>query len=408
MVHELKREHAPLMNPWNLRSGLVIPLVILGIIALGFFVYSVSTLNRGYRTELRHLDVRQGMFNIAVAAFSRITAKLHSRPWPDRFFKAGPAIETGQALFDGSYDSFVLDAPNRPMQVDIYIRVRLFDSSQVFFWRIQAVDDLLDITNRVYPLVFTYLDDKDFPTGNPPGFTSKVEEILQERKDNQPKATEMTKDLSGPSDVFDITRITGATPPGSEPPADPPVGTQDPPVRSAPAIFANDADKAAVTGEKSGNTPTGTSPAPGTGNPPSPPQVVKPGGDMDITAQGREVRLANQDGEISIRPYNFAIEQIVASIIVRVFDTDGKEVLFGDRPVFSWIRKDFGYSPAFFKGREETASVVPVSYGGANNYDPAKDLVYSFPVKKGQRVVAEMSGSNGSGYVRVSSPAFGE
>jgi len=56
------------------RAGFVIPLAMLAAMCFAFFLYTVSSMSRGYRSQVLHMNNQQLAFQIATSGFARIQA----------------------------------------------------------------------------------------------------------------------------------------------------------------------------------------------------------------------------------------------------------------------------------------------------------------------------------------------
>lgn len=275
-------------------QGFAIPMAIFALLAVSFFVLTVSTLSSNLRNQVKSINQRQTLFNIAYSAYAEITARIHEKPWNDRFFKAGPAVESDRSLLDGTFDSYVCDAPSpAPVPgdqfapdpgflVDIYLRVRFQDKRKVYFWRILYKDDIFDISNRLYPVFFTELDEPHFPSGSSQGFLQILNDLLAERKNNRDNALIATRKIGPLTDVRDIARVLAAVPPGDEgklpqsPGGVQPAASAKPPV----GVFASAQEQSLAT-----RIP----------NPGAPPFITNPSGEPDPDTDPAEVqRLLDQ------------------------------------------------------------------------------------------------------------------
>ncbi|MBW7875006.1 MAG: hypothetical protein H3C47_03330 [Candidatus Cloacimonetes bacterium] len=127
-----------------------------------------------------------------------------------------------------------------------------------------------------------------------------------------------------------------------------------------------------------------------------------PLGDINLSRAGTQNRSALIAGTVQIRPYLFTYN--TASIVVRLYEADGTEVLFGGRPLLQWRRNDDrDASGVHFKGVRDASSMVIT----AGDPSPRTGLSYSFTINASQKIRASMSGNPvaGTAYLRVSGPA---
>ncbi len=210
------------------RSGFLIPLALFALVAVIFFVFTVSTMKSGYLSQVKIVGQRQCLFNIAYSGFSRIIARIHEKSWDERYFSAGSVPENNVPMFDGHYDSFVEEAPAAPTSnglrhpIDIYIRARFQERKQTFFWRVVYEEDIFDISNRIFSVFFSELDQEKFPEGasaraTSDAFQTELAKILDQRRQNLQKALEESRKLAPISDVRAIANELTAAPPGEIP-----------------------------------------------------------------------------------------------------------------------------------------------------------------------------------------------
>ncbi len=191
------------------RKGYVLLLVVLGAISLAFFGLTLTSLNRGYRTQVLHTRQMQTSFQIAYSGYQRILARLYLKPWEERFFAGAPKAENGIALFGGVYDTYCTDAPGTTNQADIYVRVKLEGMTRNYVWRIEHVPSLLD-SRYVRTLLFGEIENNDFPTGAAANYSQKINDLMQTRENNRGKADDLRLKVNGVTTLEDITSILNA------------------------------------------------------------------------------------------------------------------------------------------------------------------------------------------------------
>ncbi|MFZ2958177.1 MAG: OmpA family protein [Candidatus Ozemobacteraceae bacterium] len=191
------------------RRGYILLLVILGAISLAFFSFSLSSLNRGYRSQVIHTRQVQASFQIAYSGFQRVLGKIYLKPWEERFFRTSPVAENGLALYGGVYDNFVQNVAGKTTQADIYIRVKLEDVTRNYVWRIEHVPDLLD-AKYFTTLVFTQVPVEEFPAGGTAPYSQTLNDIVQKRETNRPQSEDLRSRIAGVNTVQDIATILGA------------------------------------------------------------------------------------------------------------------------------------------------------------------------------------------------------
>lgn len=187
------------------RTGLALPLVLVGLIMLAGVVISVATLQQGAKSQIYHTTTNHWAFLMAYSAMAKLHARVYSLPWPDRPFAHAPYRENNVPLQGGTYDLFVENTPGRERQADIYVRTHLSGQTRLFFWRVAFEDDLLEISNRISIQFFCQGDPADFPNAaGPSRFSQHVDRLLQEREANQKRSDDLGWELVGLSDLSSI------------------------------------------------------------------------------------------------------------------------------------------------------------------------------------------------------------
>jgi len=362
-----KRSNERLCGHLSTRLGFAIPTAILAVFVAAFFLATLSTMNRGYKAGLQHLDARQHMFNVAFSAYSSVLARLSEKAWNDRFFKGAPFAQSGVNHDDATYDLYVTDTAGKQYQADLYIRVKVGKASQLFFWRFQYVDDILDTSGRAYPLVF--LDaEADYYPGGSKSLDAKIADILQQRKQNRPKAMGKTKLAQTLTSVNDVAQVVTARPQGTLIPESA-VGTQNP---SAPAIpgFYDDSNDRGQLGDK---TPP---PAPS-----NPPEYTGP---QEFGDSGSGVRVATKGGTVSVNVC--CINEKGTRVMVAV----------NGNPVLSWKSKE-DHSYLVNKGNwiKKVAGMDPVEKERSKqefNKFVRKSFKKTFTISPGDKVTTSYVG----------------
>lgn len=274
------------LNERNSRAGMAIPIAILGVLLAAFFIGTLFTLNQGFRTGLEHLNIRQYFFNVAYSGYSQGLTKIREKSWNDRVFKNAPYAENNIAFDNATYDLYMTDSPGKSFQADIYVRVRFQGNSQTFFWRILYSDDILDVSNRVYPILFMDVESKYFPGGGS-SLDTTISEILDKRRRNRTSAAEKSVLISHLPGVNDVAKVFPALPAGKVLP-EPPIGTRPSGKTPAPPdIFAGDQNRKAK--------PFDDAPPPPDPNVPRDYQ-----GPVNFGDGGSGNRVAQRDGTVTI------------------------------------------------------------------------------------------------------------
>lgn len=107
-----------------------------------------------------------------------------------------------------------------------------------------------------------------------------------------------------------------------------------------------------------------------------------------LAAPGRETWLVNGDGVLDFRPVLRTWEG--ATCTLRLLDEKGEEVLFDGASLFSWSRpNDKARALPRWKGRNDPSALYEE---GAGNWTPREDLRYDIALRKGQKLILELSG----------------
>jgi hypothetical protein len=194
------------------RTGFIYPLLLVSLVVLALFSNSISRLNQGYRKQVVHLTEKNLSFEIAYSALSGMLARVYVNPWKNRFFST-PTSQMGISLLDGRYDFFICDSPGHEKQFDAYIQVHFKEKERLYFWRIQYFDDLLETSNHFRIIYFETMNAVDIPTTPNNPIVDRVESLLQRRRQNQPKAMELSQKVLPFSDSAAIAAQLGAPAP---------------------------------------------------------------------------------------------------------------------------------------------------------------------------------------------------
>lgn len=97
---------------------------------------------------------------------------------------------------------------------------------------------------------------------------------------------------------------------------------------------------------------------------------------------------ATRDGQAVLQPLLRTRDG--ATMIVRLFDASGQEVLFDGKSLMEWRRPDdTTNAPLRFRGQADARSMLLEQAG---DYSPRPGLAYTVPVTQGQRITIEVSG----------------
>ncbi len=239
-------------HPQN-RRGFLLPLIILAVLAVAFFVMFVNSMGSGYSSQVAHVDEYTRCRIIGESAFATVLSRIRVNPYRDRFFAKRGYREYRTPLFGGEYDLYILDTPGGTAQADIYIESRYHRCKKIFFWRIRYENSLLDAAGKVYPLIFTACDPSQMTgnTGSPmAGF---VGDLLKKRQDNRKMAAQKSAQVRSLTQTKDIISVLNG-PSGGKVEEDPqrpvPVITPPPPLDPPPkagwtTIYQENFDSAA-------------------------------------------------------------------------------------------------------------------------------------------------------------------
>lgn len=122
---------------------------------------------------------------------------------------------------------------------------------------------------------------------------------------------------------------------------------------------------------------------------------------LEVTGVGTKDGVAEADGPVTLEIFMPTREP--AGMEVHLFEATGEEVLFGGRPLLSWVRlDDKAFAPVFFEGKADSASVYENKPG---DFSPSADLSYRFAIKRGQRLRIVTNGRPlPESYLRVTGP----
>ncbi|MBF0408744.1 MAG: hypothetical protein HQM10_15460 [Candidatus Riflebacteria bacterium] len=206
------------------RRAFSLMLVLFAVVAVSFFFFTLSSINKTSRLRMSHINKDQVLYHIANYAFFRQLAVISESGWDSRPFKTSAFRENKVPGLGGEYDVHIENA-SKDYQADIYIRTRFSGQAKLFFWRVAFREDLLDVSNRIKPILFKDIPTDYYPTSSTSGgtFSGKVDEILTQRKNNEKKSNEITSQIQVHNDVRDITRIVIGSDVGASSPVDVPL-----------------------------------------------------------------------------------------------------------------------------------------------------------------------------------------
>jgi len=194
----------------NNKKGFVFLLAISAVVAVALFSATLSFLNQNFRNQVTNVAYREVAFEMASSVLAGIMAKVYAKPWNDRFFKTNPAESFNNPILNGTYDYFVENSPGKTNQFDVYIKIDLQGKSNLYIWRIEYHDSILDISQNFSKVFFTRKEGEKFPTDAMNTLSAEIDEILQDKKNNQDAALEKTAEIEEINDAKEIAEILGA------------------------------------------------------------------------------------------------------------------------------------------------------------------------------------------------------
>ncbi len=221
-------------------SGYIFPMILMATLAVGFFIVTMTQLQRSTKAQFSHLNEYQRAFSIAYSALVEILASVQEKQWSNRTFKNAPVAWT-KDLYEGQYNLMAEDYDPAKYLFNVKIRVKYASKYYMFYWRMKYIPELLDFTTLVIPLYFA-----QFPATNiPADFTdpdSKVDADLQKREENREKAITIAKKVIEQPTVERALETLGV-PDGNLPTGLPPRPQPQPLVIPANAVLVKPIDK---------------------------------------------------------------------------------------------------------------------------------------------------------------------
>ncbi|OGK09087.1 MAG: hypothetical protein A2W80_08920 [Candidatus Riflebacteria bacterium GWC2_50_8] len=189
------------------KSGYVFPMILFASLAVGLLIITLTQFQSSNRQKYQHLNEYQSSFNIAYSALVEVLADIQSRQWSNRSFKSGPKNKTAD-LFGGTYNLRVEDHASVEYMFNVKIRTTFKNKTHLFYWRMNYNPNLLDFTNLFVP---EYYEDSNDPAdiADPDSIDARVDEIMQQRKDNRPKVVEIADALRPADTVKQALKVVG-------------------------------------------------------------------------------------------------------------------------------------------------------------------------------------------------------
>ncbi|MBF0548457.1 MAG: hypothetical protein HQM08_28740 [Candidatus Riflebacteria bacterium] len=190
------------------RKGFILPLVVLALTSVAFFLMFVSNMGSSYLSQVAHEDDTFRCRIIAESVITHVLAQIRQTTWKKRFFFPKPYKETNQTLFGGMYSLYVTDAPDRANEVDIYVDSKFGTVHRLFIWRYKFEYSILDNVGRLSEILFTYKSTPNFvpPTAGSP-LKDLINGLLVERSNNQNKSDEKSATIKTLSHLGDIAQV---------------------------------------------------------------------------------------------------------------------------------------------------------------------------------------------------------
>ncbi|MFZ2959211.1 MAG: hypothetical protein WA705_20180 [Candidatus Ozemobacteraceae bacterium] len=199
------------------RHGFILPLTVLALTSVAFFLMYVSKLSSGYVSQVAHEDDILRCRTIAESVVNNVLGRIRQNPWKQRFFSPKPFGEINQPLFGGVYTLYVTDVPGKINEADIYIESRFGRVRRFFIWRYKFEFSILDCTGHLSSILFTSRNTNTFvppSTGSPQ--QSFIDGILSDRSVNQEKSNEKAGVIKTLSSLIDVTKVLdGPNDPGA-------------------------------------------------------------------------------------------------------------------------------------------------------------------------------------------------
>lgn len=232
------------------------PMIILGIVVVLPLMIALYTMGQEYAGQVAHVDEVIRCRSIALSVFNTLQARIRERPYSERVFANSPYREYERNFQGGEYELFVIDAPGKPMQADIYILVNYRRVRKLFFWRILIESSILDAIGKIIQIIYTNPDYAVYGNGEPASSANDyINTILRERKNNRKAAAAKSVlikpkgSLSEIADILDMpdsSRIDDSIDPAASlitdvPPLEPP-----PKFSKTVEVFAEDFESAPI------------------------------------------------------------------------------------------------------------------------------------------------------------------
>ncbi|MBF0545544.1 MAG: hypothetical protein HQM08_13970 [Candidatus Riflebacteria bacterium] len=195
-----------------MRSGFVLPLVILAMLSVVFLISFINSMGSGYINQVLHVSEGFKCRIIAESVYSQVLAKIRNKPYRERFYANHPFYESNVPSLDGKYDLYVIDTPlPKVNQTDIYVQTTCQRATRLYFWRFQYESSILDAAGKMYPVIFASLTPKKLPSNivSSP-FGESIDQIIQERKQKNKISNSISQKIQSQDKIQDIiTSING-------------------------------------------------------------------------------------------------------------------------------------------------------------------------------------------------------
>lgn len=175
------------------------------LVAAQIYLLTITTSNSFRRADKVKAQLEAHF--VAQSGYGRITARLLSLPWDQRWFKTSPALEEEVAIGSGKYSSLVETVADPDRQLaDIWIRGMVDSTKVLMFWRVEYVKEGFDLEPRLQLSFFTYLPStNDLPSASENALRNEVQSMMEKRRQNEGPALTMLASLSGMGRLDQIT-----------------------------------------------------------------------------------------------------------------------------------------------------------------------------------------------------------
>ena len=217
------------------RGGVALAIVLGVLFILAAFATVLRLLTHSAYREVDQVNAHMQAVAIGEVAFGATVARLSSAPWANRWFRAGPVVETDVPTRHGRYTLLIGDTSQpasfddplsqaslgSPNQADVLIRATFEKTSVLMYWRLTVPEDSLDALATVIPAYFA-LGPESAPVS--PGTAGALAQLataaLRQRAANTPRVEKLGIPLQQATSAQAIGTLLGFAPGAVvEPPA---------------------------------------------------------------------------------------------------------------------------------------------------------------------------------------------